>query len=293
MSSQPTTYNQEPTTIDEMKQNPYKPMLATVEQIIEETWDTKTFRAVFNDPEVREKFTYEPGQFQEISVFGAGEATFCLTSTATRPGSIEFSVKKVGSLTDALHSLSEGAVVGVRGPFGNWFPYNEWKGKNLLFVGGGIGMAPLRSLLNFCLDNRDDYGKVDIIYGARTSGDLCYKTEFDAWRNCKNTNLFLTIDKEEEGWAHNVGFVPSYLNDLAPKPENTIAITCGPPIMIKFVLQNLATLGFTDEQIYTTLEMKMKCGVGKCGRCNIGHLFVCVDGPVFSYAQIRGLPPEF
>ncbi|MDO8585935.1 MAG: FAD/NAD(P)-binding protein [Armatimonadota bacterium] len=283
----------QPATIEQMKQNPYKPLLATIEEIVEETWDTKTFRAVFQDEEMREKFTYKPGQFQEVSVFGVGEATFCLASTPTRPGSIEFSVRKVGSLTDALHEMSEGAVVGIRGPFGNWFPYQEWKGKDLLFIGGGIGMAPLRSLLNFCLDNRDDYGRVDVIYGARSSDLLCYKTEFDAWRNSKNTNLFLTIDKEEEGWQHNVGFVPAYLNDLAPKPDNTIAITCGPPIMIKFVLQNLATLGFTDEQIYTTLEMKMKCGVGKCGRCNIGHLFVCVDGPVFSYAQIRGLPPEF
>jgi len=277
----------------DMKRNPYKPLLATVDKIVEETWDTKTFRAVFNDPEIREKFTYEPGQFQEVSVFGVGEATFCLTSTSTRPGSIEFSVKKVGSLTDALHGLSEGSVVGIRGPFGNWFPYKEWKGKNLLFIGGGIGMAPLRSLLNFCLDNRDDYARVDIIYGARSAGDLCFTSEFDEWRKCKDTNLYLTIDKEEEGWSGNVGFVPTYLNDLAPKPENTIAITCGPPIMIKYVLQNLNTLGFADEQIYTTLEMKMKCGVGKCGRCNIGHLFVCVDGPVFSYAQIKDLPPEF
>jgi NAD(P)H-flavin reductase len=285
--------NHELSTIPQMKQNPYKPMLATVEQITEETWDTKTFKAVFNDPEIRDSFTYEPGQFQEVSVFGVGEATFCLTSTATRPGSIEFSVKKVGSLTDALHNLSEGAVVGIRAPFGNWFPYKEWKGKNLLFIGGGIGMAPLRSLLNFCLDNRDDYGKVDVIYGARSTGDLCYKTEFDAWRNAPNTNLYLTIDKEEEGWQHNVGFVPTYLNDLNPSPENTIAITCGPPIMIKFVLQNLAALKFAPEQIYTTLEMKMKCGVGKCGRCNIGHKFVCLDGPVFSLAELNELPPEF
>ena len=276
-----------------MERNAYRPLLATVEEIVEETWDTRTFKVVFQDEELRQRFTYEPGQFQEVSVFGVGEATFCLTSTPTRPGSIEFSVKKIGSLTTALHGMSEGAVVGIRGPFGNWFPYKEWKGKDLLFIGGGIGMAPLRSLLNFCLDNRGDYGRVDIIYGARSSADLCYKTEFDAWRAPKDTNLYLTIDKPEDGWDLNVGFVPSYLLDLAPKPQNTVAITCGPPIMIKFVLQNLAQLGFTDEQIYTTLEMKMKCGVGKCGRCNIGHLFVCVDGPVFSLAQLRGLPAEF
>lgn len=274
-------------------QNPYVPKVAVVEKIIEETWDTKTFRAVLQDEEARESFSYEPGQFQEISVFGVGEATFCLTSTPTRKGYIEFSVKKVGDLTKALHSIDEGTSVGIRAPLGNHFPYEAMKGKDLWFVGGGIGMAPLRSLLNFCLDNREDYGKINILYGARSSGDLCFTYEFDEWKKSPNTNLFLTIDREEEGWRHNVGFVPSYLMDLKPSPENAVAITCGPPIMIKFVLKNLVELGFADEQIYTTLEMKMKCGIGKCGRCNIGHIYVCTDGPVFSYAQLKDLPPEY
>ncbi|MBI2843922.1 MAG: FAD/NAD(P)-binding protein [Armatimonadetes bacterium] len=272
-------------------QNPYLPQLAVVEKIIKETWDTKTFRTVFLDEGLRETFTYEPGQFQEVSVFGAGESTFCLASTPTRQGYVEFSVKRVGVVTDALHDLSEGSIVGVRAPFGNWFPYEEWKGKDLWFIGGGIGMAPMRSILNFCLDNRSDYGEIATIYGARTPGDLCYKDEFDEWR--KTSALYLTVDAGDENWLGNVGFVPAYLMDLAPKPENVIAITCGPPIMIKFVLQNLKELGFQDEQIYTTLEMKMKCGVGKCGRCNIGTKFVCIDGPVFSFAEIKDLPPEF
>lgn len=273
--------------------NPYVPELAVVEKIITETWDTKTFRAVFQNEELRENFTYEPGQFQEVSVFGVGEATFCLTSSPTRKGYIEFSVKRVGTLTSALQDMDEGATVGIRAPLGNWFPYNDFKGKDLLFIGGGIGMAPMRSLLNFCLDNRADYGKIDIIYGARSTNDLSFKYEFDEWANSPNTELFLTIDKEEEGWTKNVGFVPSYLLDLKPSAENKVAITCGPPIMIKFVLQNLKQLGFTDEQIWTTLEMKMKCGIGKCGRCNIGHKYVCVDGPVFSNAQLGELPPEY
>jgi len=275
----------------EQMPNPYLPHLAVVEKIIEETWDTKTFRAVFQDPELRERFTYEPGQFQEVSVFGVGEATFCLASTPTRPGSVEFSVKKIGTVTKALHELSEAAVVGIRGPFGNWFPYDEWKGKDLLFAGGGIGMAPMRSILNYCLDNRSDYGEITTIYGARTPGDLCFTYEFDDWR--KTAALFLTVDAGDESWTGNVGHVPGYLLDIAPSPENTIAITCGPPIMIKFALQNLKQLGFADEQIYTTLEMKMKCGIGKCGRCNVGSKFVCIDGPVFSLDQIRELPPEF
>ncbi|MHB0912076.1 MAG: FAD/NAD(P)-binding protein [Armatimonadota bacterium] len=273
--------------------NPYVPHLAVIEKITEETWDTKTFRAVFQDEALRESFTYEPGQFQEVSAFGVGEATFCLTSSSTRKGYIEFSVKKVGTVTSALHDLDEGATVGIRAPLGNHFPYADWKGKDLWFIGGGIGMAPLRSLLNFCLDNRDDYGKINILYGARSKGDLCFTYEFDEWAKSPNTELFLTIDREEEGWDKNVGFVPAYLMDLKPSPENAIAITCGPPIMIKFVLQNLKELGFADEQIFTTLEMKMKCGIGKCGRCNIGHIYVCTDGPVFSYAQLKDLPPEY
>jgi NAD(P)H-flavin reductase len=273
--------------------NPYVPRLAVIEKITEETWDTKTFRAVFADEALRDSFVYEPGQFQEISVFGVGEAPFCLTSTPTRKGFVEFSVKKIGSLTDALHEIDEGTTIGIRAPLGNWFPYEQLKGRDLWFIGGGIGMAPLRSLLNFCLDNRKDYGKVSIIYGARTPGDLCYTPEFEEWRASPDTELFLTVDKGDETWKGNEGFVPAYLMDLKPSPENTIAITCGPPIMIKYVLQNLKELGFADEQILTTLEMKMKCGIGKCGRCNIGHKYVCVDGPVFSYAQIKDLPPEY
>lgn len=276
-----------------MAANPYQPELATVEEIVEETPDTRTFRAVFRDPELRESFTYEPGQFQEVSVFGVGEATFCLTSTPTRPGVVEFSVKQVGQVTTALHEMSPGDIVGIRGPFGNWFPYEEWKGKKLLFIGGGIGMAPLRSLLNFCLDNRADYGPIDLIYGARSPQDLCFRSEFDTWRSAPDSRVFLTVDRGDETWQGNVGFVPAYLMDLAPSPENTIAITCGPPIMIKYVLESLEKLNFQPEQIYTTLEMKMKCGIGKCGRCNIGEKFVCIDGPVFSYAQLKELPPEF
>jgi len=273
--------------------NPYVPKLAVVDKITEETWDTKTFRAVFCDEPLKESFTYEPGQFQQVSVFGVGEATFCLTSTPTRKGFVEFSVKKVGTVTCALHELDEGATVGIRAPMGNWFPYDNLKGKDLWCIGGGIGMAPIRSLLNFCLDNRKDYGKINIVYGARTSGDLCYTYEFDEWAKATNSELFLTIDEEEEGWDKNVGFVPQYVLDLKPSPKNAVAITCGPPIMIKYTLQNLKELGFEDEQILTTLEMKMKCGIGKCGRCNIGHLYVCADGPVFSYAQLKDLPPEY
>ena len=145
----------------------------------------------------------------------------------------------------------------------------------------------------FLLDNRGDYGKINILYGARSQGDLCFQYEFDAWANSPNTELYLTVDRGDDTWSKNVGFVPSYLMDLKPSPENAVAITCGPPIMIKLVLQNLKQLGFADEQILTTLEMKMKCGIGKCGRCNIGHIYVCTDGPSSQYAQLKDLPPEY
>lgn len=265
--------------------------MATLEEVRVETWDTKTFKAVFQDEAYRDSFCYEPGQFQLVSVFGMGEATFCLTSSPTRKGYIEFSVKKVGSVTSALHEMSGGETVGIRAPLGNWFPYQEWKGKKLLFIGGGIGMAPMRSLLNFCLDNRADYSDITTIYGARTPGDLCFTYEFDQWNT--DAKLYLTVDAADDDWKDHVGHVPGYLKELAPSPDDTIAITCGPPIMIKFALVELGNLGFQPEQIYTTLEMKMKCGIGKCGRCNIGSKFVCLDGPVFSYAQIQDLPPEF
>lgn len=271
--------------------NPYMPMLVKIEKIICETPDTKTFCAVFCDEEYAKSFTYEPGQFLQVSVFGVGESTFCLTSSPTRKGYIEFSVKRFGSVTTALHEIEEGAIIGVRAPLGNHFPYHEWKDKNLLFIGGGIGMAPMRSLLNFCLDKRDDYKEISIIYGSRTPSDLSYKYEYDCWK--AGGKLYLTVDCGDETWEDHIGHVPGYLKELAPSPENTIAITCGPPIMIKFALTELVNLGFNKEQIYTTLELRMKCGIGKCGRCNIGSKFVCTDGPVFSYAQISELPPEF
>jgi sulfhydrogenase subunit gamma (sulfur reductase) len=271
----------------------YAPNLAVIDRVVEETADTKTFRAVFRDEDLRRDFAYHPGQFQEISVFGVGEATFCLTSSPTRPGAVEFSVKRVGAVTSALHEMEAGGTVGIRGPYGNWFPHEDLAGKNLVFVGGGIGMAPLRSLLTYCLDRRSEYGHIDIFYGARTPDDLCYTREFDDWRQARDTDLYLTVDRGNDQWTGYVGVVPAYVKKVAPSPANAVAITCGPPVMIKFTLPELQRLGFADEQILTTLEMRMKCGVGKCGRCNIGHTYVCLDGPVFTYAQIRQLAPEF
>lgn len=276
--------------------NPLIPQIATIQKITQETGDVKTFQMVFDDPRVMESFQQKPGQVAQISVFGEGEATISITSSPTRKGFLEFSIKKVGRLTSVLHEMEVGAKVAVRGPYGNNFPYEAMKGKDLFFIGGGIGLAPLRSLIDFVLaeENRSDYGKVEILYGARSMNDLCFKEDlFDRWPQCTDTAVYTTIDREEPAWNGHVDFVPTYLEQINPTPDNKIAITCGPPIMIKFVLKTLEKLGFTDEQVITTLEMKMKCGIGKCGRCNIGSKYVCLDGPVFNLKQLKELPPEF
>ena len=273
-------------------ENPYLPWLATIEDIKEEATSErpiKTFRLVIQDEEVRKNFTFVPGQCIMVSLLGTGECFFAISSSPTQKNYVEVSVLKLGKVTSALHDCEPGDTLGIRGPFGNNFDVKGWEGKNILFIGGGIGQAQLRSLINYTIDNRDKYKNLDIIYGARTTKDLCYIEELEELKARKDVNVHLSIDVEEEGWEEFVGFVPDNLMRLEPSPENTIAITCGPPIMIRFVLQNLEKLGFAEEQIYTTLEMRMKCGIGICGRCNIGNLYVCKDGPVFSYKQLKGL----
>lgn len=242
-----------------------------------------------------DKFAWLPGQFVEFSLLGNGECTFCIASSVTRQGYFDCSIKRAGVVTADIHTqLDEGDEVGIRGPYGNWFPLDDIKGKNLLFVGGGIGLAPLRSLIQYCIDKRNDYKDFTILYGARTSGDLCYKEEIEEWKNNPTLNVILTIDKPEDDWKENVGVVPKILEEVVkPSIANTKVITCGPPIMIKYTLMSLDKLGFDPKDVITTLEMKMQCGLGKCGRCNIGSTYVCKDGPVFTYEQMKGLPDEF
>jgi sulfhydrogenase subunit gamma (sulfur reductase) len=267
--------------------NVYLPHIAVIEKVIEETPGVRTFHFNFKDEKLRKEFTFQSGQFGQYSVLGVGEATFCISSSPTRPDHLEFAVQKVGRVTNALHRLGVGAEIGFRGPYGNSFPLDEIKGKNLVFVGGGIGLAPLRSLIWNVLDNRDIYNKVDIIYGARTPNDLCFKYDLEAWDKDKTVNMVTTVDREAEGWTGKVGVVPKILEEVAPSAKDSVAIVCGPPIMIRFTFPALEKLGFTPEQMITTLEKRMKCGIGKCGRCNIGNIYVCRDGPVFSYAQIK------
>ena len=267
--------------------NVYLPHIAVVEKIIDETYDTKTFHINFKDEKLREEFTFESGQFCLCSVFGVGEAPFAISSSPSKKEHLEVAVRRVGKLTNALHRLGEGVEIGFRGPYGNGFPLDLLQGKNLVFVAGGIGLSPLRSLIWNVIDNRDKYNKIDIIYGARTPADLCFTYDLDAWEQDKTVDLVTTIDREHEDWTGRVGLVPMVLEQVAPSADNTVAIVCGPPIMIRFTFPALEKLGFTPEQMITTLEKRMKCGIGKCGRCNIGTVYVCRDGPVFTYAQIK------
>ncbi len=269
--------------------NVYLPHIAVIEKIIDETPTVRTFHFNFKDDGLREEFTFESGQFGEYSVFGIGEAPFCISSSPTRRDHLEFALQRVGKVTNALHRLGVGAEIGFRGPYGNGFPLDFLQGKNLVFVAGGIGLAPLRSLIWNVIDNRDKYEKVDIVYGARSPADLCFKYDLDTWGKDKTVNMVTTVDKGDESWTGKVGFVPQVLEQVAPSASNAVAIVCGPPIMIRFTFPVLEKLGFTPEQMITTLEKRMKCGIGKCGRCNIGNLYVCRDGPVFTYAQIKSL----
>ena len=273
----------------------YKPSKMRIERITEESLDTKTFRLSFCDADEGKHFEFKAGQFGLYSVFGAGEATFCISSSPTRKGYIECSVKRTGKVTAELHQCNEGDIIGFRGPYGNCFPIDQMKGKNLLFIGGGIGLAPLRSLIWNCLDERKDFADISILYGARTVADLSFKEELKTWEQMADVQTVYTVDPggETPEWQGEVGFVPTILEKMKPSSKNTLVITCGPPIMIKFVLVSLSTLDFSQESVYTTLENRMKCGVGKCGRCNVGNQYVCKDGPVFRCSELRSLPDEF
>ncbi len=278
------------------EQNPLLPEVATIVETVQETHNIKTFRVRIDDEKRMSEFRFEPGQVGQLSLFGVGESTFVINSPPTRMDYLQFSVMRAGEVTTALHKLSAGDKIGVRAPLGKPFPYKDWKGKDIFFIGGGIGMAPIRTIMLYLLDNKKDYGNIGLLYGAKTPADLSFKSDIKDWLVDPNLNATLTIDNPAEGWEvddkHRVGLIPNVLKEIGPKPDNCIAVLCGPPIMIKFTLMALKELNFPDSQIFTTLEKRMKCGIGICGRCNIGGQLVCVDGPVFSYEQLQALPPE-
>lgn len=232
---------------------------------------------------------HAPGQFVEVSLFGYGEAPISVSSSPTRKGSFELAVRKVGNLTGALHKLSEGAVVGIRGPFGRGFPVGELKGKDILFVGGGIGLVPLRSLINYVLDNRSEFGRVIIFFGARSPKERLYTDELSAWSQRKDVEFFETVDRGDETWKGNVGVITTLFPKVEIDAKKMYAVIVGPPIMYRFAILEALGKGITDDKIIVSLERRMKCGLGKCGHCQIQHLYCCKDGPVFKYSEIKGI----
>lgn len=259
------------------------PRPATLVKVTNESADVMSFEMEFNDGSLMDSL---PGQFVEVSVQGYGEATFAVSRLAPDHKRFAVSVKRMGHLTKMLHRAGEGEVVGVRGPYGHPFPVEDWKGKHVYIIGGGIGLAPLRPVVDYVAAHRSDFAGLEILFGARTPADMLFKDDLAAWKGDSFVKLHTTIDFPAEGWNSRVGFVPVVAKDLGLKPDNRIAVVCGPPIMIKLTAVALRELGWPEESIYTTLEAKMQCGIGQCGRCNIGAKLVCKDGPVFRLDEI-------
>ena len=277
--------------------NPYLPMLTKIEDIVieNEARDIKTFKLSFIKKEDKENFTFLPGQFAELSILGVGESPIGIASSPTEKDYLLFTVKRAGVVTTRLHRSEIGETIGIRGPLGNTYPLPDMDGKNVLIIGGGFAFTTLRSTVKYILEkkNREKYKNLTVIYGARTPGELIYKNKLWEWEKLKELKTYITVDKANGDWQRHVGVVPAILKQVAPTADNTIALVCGPPIMIKYTLLALNELGFKPEQFFLSLEMRMKCGIGKCGRCNIGHKYVCKDGPVFSFAELQKLPPEY
>ena len=278
--------------------SPYTPMPMRVLRAYYESTDRslKTLELSFENSEDRNTFfaEFNPGQFCLLSVAGKGESALGVASAAWEGDFVRFTAQRLGTDTNAPHALKAGEPIGMRGPLGNGFPLDDWKGKNLVIIGGGCAFSTLYALTKHVHhpDNREDFGKITLVYGTRTSGLCMYKHDIASWHEREDMEVHQAIDVPEENWLHHVGYVPDVVKDVAPSPENAVAVVCGPPIMTKFTLPALLELGFAPEAIFTSLEKRMKCGLGKCGRCNLGHKYICKDGPVFSLAELNALPAD-
>ncbi len=274
--------------------NPMEPYLGKVVKLKELGNEIKLFSVELLNGGSQNFLDYQPGQFAFLSAFGIGEAPFGIASTTERGHMLDFAVQRLGSVTTGLHELGDGDIIGVRGPLGNSFPMESFKGKNLIVLGGGIGGAPLRPVIQSVLDHRQDFGDLTILWAARHPTLLVFTDEYDEWRSAPNTKLHLTVDNPDDSWDHHTGLITDLLARVSPSPENAVTITCGPPVMIHYVNKMLVEkLGFSANQNYVTLEARMHCGVGKCGRCNLGDKLVCVDGPVFTMQEVGGLLESF
>ena len=281
-----------------MNSNPYKPIPMRIARTNVETDDQmlKTFELVFEQDADRERFfsLYHPGQFCQLSIFGKGEAPFGVASAAWEGEFVRFTINKMGVFTQAIHEMRVGDPLGMRGPLGNWYPIEDWKGSNIVIIGGGYAFTTLYALAKHLLNPaiRSQYGRMNVIYGARNPSLFLYKSDIECWYERDDVACCQTIDQADEQWCHLVGYVPDVVREVAPSAENAVAFVCGPPVMIKFTLPVLYDLGFSADRIYTALEKRMKCGIGKCGRCNIGHKYICKDGPVFTFAELQELPQD-
>jgi NAD(P)H-flavin reductase len=276
-------------------QNLYKPDLMEVAGVRRHTSDVKSVQLRFRDPARAEAFRFRVGQFGIFSAFGAGESTFNICSSSNWTDRIEFCFRKVGRVTEELWSIEEGDTVGFRGPYGNGYPMEEWRGKDLIFLGGGIAMPPIRCAIWYALENRADYGDITIVYGARTVGDLVFADELAEWAGHPGVRVVQCVDPggETPDWKGEIGFVPTVFERAKVPAENAVALVIGPPIMIKNTIPVLERTGARMSNVYTSLENRMKCGVGKCGRCNAGPAYVCKDGPVFTFEELKALPMDY
>jgi len=275
--------------------NIYKPELMEVLEVRRQTDDVKSMKIHFRDPELQQAFSFSVGQFGIFSAFGFGESVFNICSIPDWRDHLEFCFKRTGMVTEALWQVEPGDTIGFRGPYGNSYPMETWVGRNLLFIGGGIAMPPIRCAIWHALEHRDKYGDITIVYGARSTADIVYADELAEWARRERTTVIRTVDPggETPDWDGEVGFVPAVLEKARIPAANTVALVIGPPVMIKFAMPVLTGMNLPPANIYTSLESRMKCGVGKCGRCNIGLVYVCKEGPVFSLAQMRNLPADF
>nr|MBP7323675.1 FAD/NAD(P)-binding protein [Deltaproteobacteria bacterium] len=268
------------------KESLFLPGAAEIIKVEKLTETEKLFEFKFKNGQ---ELGHAPGQFVEVSLFGYGEAPISVSSSPTKHGAFELAVRKVGNVTGALHRMEAGATVGIRGPFGRGFPVDEIKGKDVLFVGGGIGLVPLRSLINYVLDNRQDYGRVIIFFGARSPKERLFTAELEQWKNRKDAEFFETVDRGDDSWNGNVGVITTLFPKVDIDPKNMYAVIVGPPIMYRFAILEALSKGITEDKIIVSLERRMKCGLGKCGHCQIQHLYCCKDGPVFKYSEIKGI----
>ena len=279
--------------------NPYIPYSTKLDKVMveNEARDIKTLRLVFDDPADRKRFDFRAGQFAEVSMLGIGESPIGMASSPLDADYVEFTVKRhaPGLVTNALHNAEPGCRLGLRGPLGNGYPLEKMAGRDVVIIGGGFAVTTLRATLRYLMhpDIRPTFGMITVVYGARSMGELCYRQEFMNWAKQPDIAVHLTVDQGAQGWSGKVGFVPAVVAEVRPEAHNAVCLVCGPPVMLKFTIPELLKLGFKPEDTYLSLEMRMSCGIGKCGRCNIGAHYVCVDGPVFSLAEVQNMTGEY